>query len=507
MVGVSKQRRALFLTTLAALLVATPAFANCASPPGNPGDVLYSSISNIMTYCNGTAWISMGATSNVGFGTLTNGDFCTATSGSNIACSTAGINLATQVTGVLPGASGGTGVNNGANTITLGGNLTTSGAFPLTLTTTAATNVTLPTSGTLLATSATPAVGDILYYNGSAWTDLAHGTSGQYLQTQGASAPQWATISIGTAALTGTLQVSQGGTGDVTLTAFGVLLGNGTGNVASTAAGATGTVLVGSTGANPVFSASPSVTSLTLSAIETLSFGPDYTTTGLQSDVAMNANSAIRYNGSGTATFYGIVAGTAGQILNLHNASTSALTLSNQSTSDGTLANRIITGTGADLVMATNSSVSLQYDGTAQRWRVIGGSGGVSGAGTTNYVARWTPNGTMLGTGVIYDNGSNVGIGTTAPAVALDVNGMVQSTSGYNINGNVANIMTANNTNVLNRNSASGNQIQLGAATNGFWQSLAFFTGNGSTSTQQMTIGSTGNVGIGTTTAIGVKRL
>jgi len=44
---------------------------------------------------------------------------------------------------------GGTGVNNGTKTITLGGNLTTSGAFNTTLTVTANTNVTLPTTGTL----------------------------------------------------------------------------------------------------------------------------------------------------------------------------------------------------------------------------------------------------------------------------------------------------------------------------------------------------------------------
>lgn len=54
---------------------------------------------------------------------------------------------------------GGTGVDNGSNTITLGGdivtggNFTTSGAYPLTLTLTGATNVTLPTSGTLVNTS------------------------------------------------------------------------------------------------------------------------------------------------------------------------------------------------------------------------------------------------------------------------------------------------------------------------------------------------------------------
>uniref|UniRef100_UPI00333E288F beta strand repeat-containing protein n=1 Tax=Flavobacterium sp. TaxID=239 RepID=UPI00333E288F len=60
-----------------------------------------------------------------------------------------GLPIATAVTGILPGANGGTGVDNSGKTITLGGNLTTSGAFITTLTATAATNVTLPTTGTL----------------------------------------------------------------------------------------------------------------------------------------------------------------------------------------------------------------------------------------------------------------------------------------------------------------------------------------------------------------------
>jgi hypothetical protein len=47
---------------------------------------------------------------------------------------------------------GGTGVNNGSNTITLGGNLTTSGAFNTTITVTGTTSITLPTSGTLART-------------------------------------------------------------------------------------------------------------------------------------------------------------------------------------------------------------------------------------------------------------------------------------------------------------------------------------------------------------------
>ena len=56
---------------------------------------------------------------------------------------------------VISPTYGGTGVNNGTKTITLGGNLTTSGAFATTLTVTAATNVTLPTTGTLATLAGT----------------------------------------------------------------------------------------------------------------------------------------------------------------------------------------------------------------------------------------------------------------------------------------------------------------------------------------------------------------
>ena len=54
---------------------------------------------------------------------------------------------------VVAGQYGGTGVANTGKTITLGGNLTTSGAFNSTFTMTAATSVTFPTTGTLATTS------------------------------------------------------------------------------------------------------------------------------------------------------------------------------------------------------------------------------------------------------------------------------------------------------------------------------------------------------------------
>lgn len=65
------------------------------------------------------------------------------------------VDLTTDVTGILPGANGGTGVANTGKTLTLAGNLATAGAFAITLTATGTTGVTLPTTGTLVTTAVT----------------------------------------------------------------------------------------------------------------------------------------------------------------------------------------------------------------------------------------------------------------------------------------------------------------------------------------------------------------
>lgn len=96
--------------------------------------------------------------------TVTNGDGVSGNPTFDISASYVGQNtittLGTVTTGtwnasVISGTYGGTGVNNGSNTITLGGNFATSGANSLTLTTTGTTNVTLPTSGTLITSGVT----------------------------------------------------------------------------------------------------------------------------------------------------------------------------------------------------------------------------------------------------------------------------------------------------------------------------------------------------------------
>ena len=47
------------------------------------------------------------------------------------------------------------------------------------------------------------------------------------------------------------------------------------------------------------------------------------------------------------------------------------------------------------------------------------------GSGIANYIARWTDDNT-LSTGTIYDNGTQVGIGTTNPLYTLDINEMLE---------------------------------------------------------------------------------
>lgn len=90
---------------------------------------------------------------------------------------------------------GGTGVNNGASTLTLAGSLATSGAFASTFTMTGPTTVTFPTSGTLATT-------------GGSVASFSAGTTG--------FTPSTATTGVIT--LAGTLAVANGGTG---ITSFG----------------------------------------------------------------------------------------------------------------------------------------------------------------------------------------------------------------------------------------------------------------------------------------------
>src|SRR6185437_3241541 len=69
-----------------------------------------------------------------------------------------------------------------------------------------------------------------------------------------------------------------------------------------------------------------------------------------------------------------------------------------------------------------------------------GAAGGVGGAGTLNYLARWTPNGSTLGTGLVQDNNVNVGV-NSAPVVGTMLS-VIGGASNNGINGTTAKTTT-----------------------------------------------------------------
>lgn len=138
---------------------------------------------------------------------------------------------------VISGTYGGTGVNNGTKTITLGGNIstansvTTSGNFALTLTTTAATSVTLPTTGTLATLGNTETFSGAKTFSSSV---TMSGTTSNY--------------DLGTSQTTGTFTI--GGTAQTGAITVGRSTGAQTVNIATgaTTSGTTKTINVGTAG-------------------------------------------------------------------------------------------------------------------------------------------------------------------------------------------------------------------------------------------------------------------
>jgi hypothetical protein len=143
-----------------------------------------------------------------------------------------------------------------------------------------------------------------------------------------------------------------------------------------------------------------------------------------------------------------------------------------------------ITTTGT--IGITQSTTSSDGYLSSTDWNTFNSK--VGGSGTTNYVAKFTGSGT-IGNSQIFDNGTNVGIGTVTPAEKLQVNGLVRITNStfagieyHNTNGTWELYLgTENGGSGARYNSASSQHT---------------FYNNGSA---VMRINSSGNVGIGTT--------
>ena len=104
------------------------------------------------------------------------------------------------LSGVISPTFGGTGINNGSKTITLGGNLVTSGNYSTTITTIGTTNITLPTSGTMATLAGTETLTNKTFVNSSLTGTLTlggtafpstSGATGQVLSLSSAGVASW----------------------------------------------------------------------------------------------------------------------------------------------------------------------------------------------------------------------------------------------------------------------------------------------------------------------------
>ncbi|MBS0625202.1 MAG: hypothetical protein JSS32_04055, partial [Verrucomicrobia bacterium] len=248
-------------------------------------------------------------------------------------------------------------------------------------------------------------VSSVIYFDGNKLTNLNAGTSGQLLISQGAGvAPQFQTTGVGslvnitdnsgtsvtassfyilgnTAAgfpvytqFTGnqlfinlnTVPVSYGGTGRSILTSHGVLIGEGSSSVNTTAVGTNGQVLIGSTNQDPVFS-------FISSTGGTLSFV--YGAGLLNIDVVSPANPFTNVMSGGTGrtvlTSHGVILGEGTNPVNVTVAGTNGQVLIGSTNNDPAFASLASLSQTLTFVQGSNSlsidlaaPVSLAYGGT-----------------------------------------------------------------------------------------------------------------------------------------------
>ena len=329
---------------------------------------------------------------------------------------------------------------------------------------------------------------------------------------------------IPVALVTGTLPVANGGTGATSFTNNGVLLGNTTSNILTTAAGAAyQSLTVPSGGGTPSFSA----VNLSQSAAVTGTLGVANGGTGVTAGAA-NLVFATPNGSSGAPSLRALTA----TDLPLHSAAlitSGTLGVANGGTGlTATPANgQIAIGNGSNYSLATltaGSGISITNgSGSINIASTVTPSNYVPVAGSTmSGVLNLPANGLIAGTNQLVLSGGNVGIGTTNPAAQLEV-GTANTNGRIHLNGSSSGaspLSVARPTNdnaqvVFGRTTvADEGGVEFITSPSGLgwgWKMNApdaggradlrvFSRGNSSTWTERFTIQNlTGNVGIGST--------
>lgn len=146
---------------------------------------------------------------------------------------------------------------------------------------------------------------------------------------------------------------------------------------------------------------------------------------------------------------------------------------------------------GTSIVLGTACVLNDKVEVVAYNY-TVGAFTGVGGSGTTNYVSKWTASGT-LGNSLIFDNGTNVGMGTTNPLYRTHII-TANNTIGLSVSTNANDSETG-----LYVQPDHTNGIVKLLASGGTDKAFGFLTGN----TERIRITSGGNVGINNSTPTG----
>lgn len=155
---------------------------------------------------------------------------------------------------------------------------------------------------------------------------------------------------------------------------------------------------------------------------------------------------------------------------------------------------------GTSIVLGTACVLNDKVEVVAYNY-TVGAFTGVGGSGTTNYISKWTASGT-LGNSLIFDNGTNVGIGTSSPATYTIAPQLVVDSGASGGGLTIKTGTTSSTTNyggVFFADGTTGSEQYRGFIQyNHNFNSLSDTLILGTAGTEKMYITSSGNVGIGT---------
>lgn len=458
------------LLLLGLLALTQTANADCANPAGTSGDMTYNTTYNVMTFCNGTNWISMAGATSVGvsdprIGTISAGGWCKGNGGGT------GLDCTASAPGVSPsGVTGDVQFNNGGFLGSDTGKFTYS-------------------SNVLSAPIVSASSGNITTLNSNVVNNTGLGTFGSILDNGGLTVLGAASMTtISASAISGTIiQVGEGGGAACNTTLTGSLRYNSTSNTIQICSNNVWTSLNSGTITGSGVSGGSATAIAFWNGPSSLTY-ESATTSGLYWDTA-NKRLGVGTNSPSTPL----------DVLNSNGSAYINATSYREYALGGGLqflhARGTLVSPSALQVGDVGGSIYFKgYDGGSflnmAAIQSVMDSTPVSGTNLTGTLSFFTTPSSSLNVPLErmrISSGGNVGIGTQSPTTPLQVSGTATM--------NVANLVSQTVTDVVG---GLGNIISSGSAvvSTSSAGSITFFTGGA----RRMTMDSSGRLGLGGTT-------